>query len=346
MISFFRNAYSRLLLLIFFSILAACNASTDDGSSTAGDWTRTTPFKGRPRSGAVVFTAGTKAFVGLGFDGDDYLHDFYAFDINTGFWESLDDFPGTGRERAVAFAINGKGYIGLGYNRDLDEEELGDFWEFDPAAEEGTQWKRVADFKGTARYNAIGFAANGKGYVGTGYDGDAYNSDFFEYDPIENGWIEIKSYPGEKIEGGLAFVINDKAYICTGRNNGLHTTDFWEFDPEVVSWTKRTPSSDESYYDEFKKAVMRHDATALVINNKAYLLNGYNASGALDKSCYVFDPGDLSFDNRTSFEGSARSLAISFVLDGKAFTGTGQSGTSHFDDIWQFHPDDTYDEDY
>jgi N-acetylneuraminic acid mutarotase len=343
--SLFKFSPSRLLMAMTM-IFCSCSEPTDDGSSTAGDWTRSTPFKGRPRSGAVVFTTGTKAFVGLGYDGDEYLSDFYSYDINTGFWEEMDAFPGTGRERAVAFAIDGRGYLGLGYNRDQDSEELGDFWEFNPDAAEGSQWKSVADFEGTARYNAISFAVDGLGYVGTGYDGDTYNSDFFQYNPIANEWSEIKSYPGEKIEGGLAFVIDNKAYVCTGRNNGLHSTDFWEFNPEGVTWTKRTPASDDADYDDFVSAVKRHDATALVVNNKAYLLNGYGSSGALDKTCYVFDPADLSWDNRTSFEGSARSLAIAFVLNGKAFTGTGQSGTSRFDDIWEFHPDDTYDEEY
>lgn len=333
-------------LVIITSLLCSCSDSTDDSSSTAGDWTRTTPFKGSPRGGAVVFTTGTKAFVGLGFDGDDYKYDFYAYDITTGFWEAMDDFPGPGRERAVAFSIDGKGYVGIGYNRDLDEEELRDFWQFDPDAAEGEQWTQVADFKGTARYNAIAFALNGQGYVGTGYDGDNYNSDFYQYDPIENAWLEIKSYPGEKVEGGLAFVLNNKAYVCTGKNNGLHSTDFWEFDAEGNTWTKRTPSSDESYYEDFVAAVKRNDATALVVNGKAFLLNGYGSSGALDRSCYEFDPSDFSWDNRTSFEGSGRSLAVSFVLDGKAFTGTGQSGTTRFDDIWEFHPDETYDEEY
>src|SRR5688500_12343651 len=99
------------LFLIILSSLFCCS---DDPSSdsTIGNWTKTTPFKGRPRSGAAVFTIGTKAFVGLGFDGDDYLSDFYVLDINSGFWEAKQNFPGVSRERAIAFSINGKGYVG------------------------------------------------------------------------------------------------------------------------------------------------------------------------------------------------------------------------------------------
>ena len=161
--------------MFFFGVVASCSDDTED-QPTLGNWSRTTPFKGRPRSGAIVFTIGTKAFVGLGYDGDDYLADFYMMDINSGFWESKKSFPGKARERAIAFSINGLGYVGLGYNREEEKEELGDFWEYNP---ETNEWRQLNDFEGTARYNAIGFSIGSKGYIGTGYDGDEYNSDFW-----------------------------------------------------------------------------------------------------------------------------------------------------------------------
>mgnify|MGYP003579084483 CR=1 FL=1 len=331
-------------LFIFFMLISACSDDTGD-EPTLGNWTRTTPFKGRPRSGAFVFTVGSKAFVGLGYDGDDYLSDFYVMDINSGYWEAKQTFPGLARERAVAFSINGKGYVGLGYNRDADEEELGDFWEYDP---ELNTWRQVASFGGTARYNAIGFSLGSKGYIGTGYDGDEYNSDFWEYDPATDLWREIKSYPGEKIEGGLAMVVANKAYLCAGRNNGLFNTDFWEFDPsgaEVV-WTKLSPDDDESYYDDFKAAVNRYDAVTFTVEDKGYITGGIASTGATTGSVYEFDPTTSMWEERTSFEGSPRSLAVAFVLEGRAFVASGQNGSSRYDDVWEFKPYEEYDSSY
>jgi len=202
-----RNHIISILTITLLLVSTSCSDSVDT-DSTLGNWTKTTPFKGRPRSGAVMFTIGTKAFVGLGYDGDDYLSDFYSIDINEGFWVARQPFPGTLRERAVAFSINGKGYVGLGYNRDLEDEELGDVWEYDPELD---IWTQLSDFEGTARYNSVAFVVGSKAYVGTGYDGDSYNSDFWEFDPsLEDSWTEVKSYPGEKIEEGLAFVIDNK----------------------------------------------------------------------------------------------------------------------------------------
>lgn len=331
-------------LFIFLNVIASCSDDPEE-DVTQGNWSKTTPFKGRPRSGAIVFTVGSKAFVGLGYDGDDYLSGFYVMDIGSGFWEAKENFPGLPRERAIAFSINGKGYVGLGYNRDEDNEELGDFWEYDP---DTNTWRQVADFGGTARYNAIGFSIGSKGYIGTGYDGDKYNSDFWEYDPATDLWKEIKSYPGEKIEGGLAMVVNGKAYICAGRNNGLFNTDFWEFDAsgsEIV-WTKRSPDDEEAYYDDFKAAVSRYDAVSFTIGERAYMVGGVASTGATNGSVYEFDATTYMWDERTSFEGSARSLAVAYVLDGRAFVGTGQNGSSRYDDVWEFKPEEEYDESY
>lgn len=339
------NRYKILFaLLIFFSTITSCSDDPEE-EPTLGNWTRTTPFKGRPRSGAIVFTVGTKAFVGLGYDGDDYLSDFYVMDITSGFWEEKTQFPGLARERAIAFSIDGKGYVGLGYNRDEDNEELGDFWEYDPDA---NTWKQLSDFGGTARYNTIGFSIGSRGYVGTGYDGNEYNSDFWEYDPASDTWGEIKSYPGEKIEGGLAMIVNNKAYICGGRNNGLFNTGLWEFDPsgsEVV-WTKRSPETDEAYYDDFESAVNRYDAATFTVEDKAYIVGGVGSSGAVTKSIYEFNVTTSIWEERTSFEGSARSLMVAYVLEGRAFLGTGQNASSRYDDVWEFKPNESYDETY
>jgi N-acetylneuraminic acid mutarotase len=329
------------LLLVLALLIPACDSSTET-EVTLGDWIKVTPFKGRPRSGAASFVINNVAYVGLGYDGDEYMTDFYAFSQEDGYWVSVPSFPGTPRERCVSFSIDGKGYVGLGYNREEDQEELGDWWMYDP---ETNEWTQLAEFGGTARYNAVGFSIGSKGYVGTGYDGDNYNSDFWEYDPSNDEWTEIRSYPGEKIEEGIGFVLNGKGYICAGRNNGLFNTDFWEFDPSAGSWTSRAPDSDDSDYDEFIAAVKRYDASVITLNDKAYFTGGIGSSGSYLSSVYEFDGTRFNWDQMTSFEGSSRSLAVAFTIGGEMYTGTGMNGTKRWDDIWQFFPDEEYDED-
>ncbi len=338
-----RNGIGSLLMFVFLILSFSCSESTDDESSSIGNWSKTTPFKGRPRSGAISFTIGSKAYVGLGYDGDEYVGDFYVYDLDLGYWETKTSFPGTLRERAVSFSIDGKGYVGLGYNREEDKEELGDFWQYDPATD---VWTQLSSFGGTARYNAVAFVLGSTAFVGTGYDGNKYNGDFWEYDVVNDEWNEIASFPGEKIEAGFSFVIGDQAYVAGGRNNGLYNTDFWAFDAESRTWTNKTPDDDESYYDEFEDAVMRHDAVAITIDGYAYIVGGYGSGGAVENAVYQFDPSANSWDDRTSFEGAARQQAIGFVLGGRAFVGTGFNGSSRFDDIWEFKPSEEYDDSY
>jgi len=51
-------------------------------------------------------------------------------------------------------------------------------------------WTQKADFGGTARFEAVGFSIESKGYIGTGNDGSSYLKDFWEYDPAANTWTQ------------------------------------------------------------------------------------------------------------------------------------------------------------
>jgi N-acetylneuraminic acid mutarotase len=89
----------------------------------------------------------------------------------------------------------------------------------------------------------------------------------------------------------------------------------------------------------------RHDAVAVTVGTKAYIIGGIASSGAVDRGVYEFDASSFVWDTRTSFEGSARSLAVGYVLNDRIFVGTGQNGTSRYDDVWEFKPQQEYDED-
>lgn len=325
-------------LLMLVSIGCSDSDTTDD---EVGNWVRTTPFKGSRRSGASVFVIDDKAYVMLGYNGDQYFTDVYEYDLSLGFWKTKASFPGIPRERAVSFSINGKGYVGTGYNRNQSTEELGDFWQYNPADD---TWTQLKDFGGTARYNAVAFTINNKAYVGTGNDGLNYNGDFWEYNPDDDSWAEIVSYPGQKREEATAFVVEGKGYVCTGRNNGTTTIDFWEFDPTAQTWTSRAPDSDADDYSVFTAAVHRYNAVSFTLNGMGYIGTGVNSSGVTDSYIYQYNPINQEWTAMRAFEGSSRSQAVAFVLDSRVFVGTGQSGSSRFDDIWEFRPNEEYNE--
>lgn len=96
---------TRYLIILTLPFLLSCNTD-DDGSDLIGNWTERSVFDGTPRSGASAFTIGDIGYMGTGYDGDDYLNDFWAYDMNGDFWSQKADFPGSGRSAAVGFAIN------------------------------------------------------------------------------------------------------------------------------------------------------------------------------------------------------------------------------------------------
>src|SRR5438094_240091 len=76
-------------------------------------------------------------------------------------------------------------------------------------------WIQKADFGGTPRSGAVGFAINEKGYIGTG---GYYNNDFWEYDPSTDTWTQKADFGGTARFSAAGFSIGSKGYIGTGES--------------------------------------------------------------------------------------------------------------------------------
>ena len=61
---------------------------------------------------------------------------------------------------------------------------------------------------------------------------------------------------------------------------------------------------------------------------------------------WEYDPLTDLWQAKTSFEGAGRTDAVAFSVsnDSKAFVTTGLSGSNPLDDIWEFKPNDEYNE--
>ena len=333
------NKYILMLLTMLCIGLSSCTESTDDGDED-GNWVKLSDYEGDTRTGAVSFVIDDAAYVGLGSDGEDYLTDFWKYDESRNFWQEIAPFPGVGRISAVAFSVDGKGFIGTGFNDDQAEEELADFWMYDPDTD---AWTEVAPFGGSARYSAVAFSLNGLGYVGTGYDG-SYLKDFWKYNPQTNAWEQSLSLFGSKRESAFSFVLGGKAYVGAGLNNDQFLYDFWAFDPEADTWLDLSiEDDDDDFFDEFVDAMERFDATAFVMDDIAYIATG---SGTAFKSDIIsFDPlTEIWNEDYTNFEGQSRGGAVSFVINGRGFITTGRSATTRHDDIWEWRPSEDYEE--
>jgi len=100
-------------------------------------------------------------------------------------------------------------------------------------------------------------------------------------------------------------------------------------------------STTDAQYANFKAAVTRADAVGFSVNSMGYIATGQ--SPQYQNSIYQYDPVGLTWTKMTPFEGAPRSQAVAFVLDGRAYLGTGGNGSLRFDDMEEFQPLADYD---
>ena len=162
---------------------------------------------------------------------------------------------------------------------------------------------------------------------------------------MANSWTQTISIGGTKRQGATSFVINGIAYVCCGQNNGEYVDDFWKFDPSTESWTQLrdiSDSSDEDYDDDY--TITRTNGVAFVIDGAAYLTCG--ESGSIRSDTWKYYPATDLWENVAKFKGTARTATASFSSGEKGFVVSGKSGTTQFDDIWEFHPNEYDDDEY
>jgi len=324
------------LLLSAFSF-SSCNKDDDDTDAIVGVWSAGAQFEGPPRNGAVSFTIGNRAYVGLGWNGVDKYKDFWEYNPDNRTWRQLADFPGVARYQATAFAVNGKGYVGTGYD---GTNRLNDFYEFDPAGNNGKgSWTKKQNFGGSARYGAVGLSIGSKGYIGTGYDG-ANKKDFWEYNPGSDSWTQKASLFGNKRIGAMSFTIGNVGYIVSGTDNGINLTDNEAYDPNTDTWTTLRTLTNNTDEDYDYSRVARNNGVSFVVNGKGYVALG-NTSTTNPIDCWEYNPDADTWTQKTDFTGSPRTYGVGFGLGNTGYVATGASGTTRLDDVWQLAPDET-----
>ncbi len=322
----------KILFGIALLSLLTISCSDDDDDTERGNWKERSVFDGIPRSNAISFTINNKGYMGTGYDDDDYLTDFWEYDIDGDFWSQKASFPGTPRSSASSFALNNKGYLGAGYDGD---NELSDFWEYDPSS---NSWTQKADFGGGVRRGAVGFGVDNTGYMGTGYDGDNDKKDFWKYNPTNDQWEELVGFGGNKRRDATTFTIDGKVYLGTGISNGLYKTDFWEFNPQTEVWSRKNDLDEDDDY-----RITRSNAVGFSINGLGYIATG-NVGGALS-TIWEYSPNSDLWEEISNLEATSRQDAISFSNGSRGFVLLGRTGSLYLDDNYELFPQEELDED-
>ncbi|MGM0613859.1 MAG: cadherin domain-containing protein [Bacteroidota bacterium] len=291
------------------------------------NWVQKADFDSTARFGAVSFTIGDSAYVGLGDDGDVLHDDFLMYNSQTDSWSTIAEFPGDPRKDAIAFSINGKGYVGLGTDGYPDFTRYKDFYEYDP---ETDSWSQVSDFGGTGRSGSVAFVIDGFAYVGTGKDDGGSKKDFWVYDPSNDIWEQVADLASNKRYGAVGFSVNGKGYVGAGKESSSYQlSDVYEYDPVNDSWTERIYADGTNLGFEGASSFVVNDIAYICYGNQDYITTYNPANNEVNKLGDVLGFGDNRFS------------PIGFELNEKGYFGLGYMGgfdPIYYTDIWQFTP--------
>ncbi|HGJ66119.1 TPA: hypothetical protein ENS27_12160 [bacterium] len=180
---------------------------------------------------------------------------------------------------------------------------------YDPITD---KWTKKADLP-TPRTHMCSAEANGKIYAMGGFRPDMkLVPTVEEYDPVNDVWTKKSDMPDAR-ESASAVTIKNKIYVVGGdftdnpNGWGPPIPKVWEYDPLTDKWT-------------IKKSDMptpRTGASAVVVDNKIYVINGFNGGQAFSV-VEIYDPlNDIwtkCVDTIT-----AKSFPVSCAVDGKIY---------------------------
>jgi len=185
-------------------------------------------------------------------------------------------------------------------------------------------WKRIDDFEGLARSEAISFTIGNYGYVSTGTSTSERFRDLWEYNTTLRYWTQKANLPGAARNSAVAFAIGTKGYVGTGYDGSSRLNDFWEYDQASNTWIQKANFGGSG----------RYDAIGFALNGKGYIGCGYD--GNYLKDFWEYDPVTDQWSQKASVGGAKRSAAVSFVINNTAYILGGNNNGEIQKDLWMY----------
>lgn len=197
---------------------------------------------------ATSFVIKEKGYFGFGnsnFGSGDF--GFYSYDFQTNGFQFEGNLPGNPSTTGpvldpVSFVYQDFGYlIGRGQNDNTNKK----MWKFDPTNQ---TWTEFGTYPLLSNAGMFHFMLDEKLYIGMGneytYSYFGCTADIWEYDLMNDTWIQKNDFPGIGRRDGISFTYNGKGYFGFGNQADPMTgvtksfSDLWEYDVTSDSWTK------------------------------------------------------------------------------------------------------------
>ena len=295
-------------------------------------WIEKNDFTGGKRERSVAFSIENLGYICSGVNTSEVsLNDLWVYNPNTDSWEQKANLPGSVRRNAIGFSINGIGYVGMGMDSVIASESipLNDFWAYNPL---DNSWEQKANYPGnggTGIYFSTAFTADGKGYVcGGKFGANSYSNELWEYKPSIDQWSQRTNFPGGVRYQLSSFTIDNKGYVGLGVNQDVYKKDFYVYNPGSNQWSQIQDFPTE-----------RGSASSFSIFNRGYICLGTN--GGLLGDLIEYNPEINQWTAKCSYSGSERKCAVSFVINNRAYVGTGKGYSGKKDSMHEYFPENT-----
>jgi N-acetylneuraminic acid mutarotase len=287
-------------------------------------WVRKNLFTWWGRYYAMSFNYNNKGYIGMGYDGWTET-DLLSYDGHDN-WSTQTYFPGSSTGvYPLPFVIDDQLFV-YSHNIGFTTTEC---WKYDLTND---HWQMVAK-PDVDLFSASAFSVNGRGYLGLGADRNANLPNvFYEYNPNDSTWSQTPAFPGGGRTEAVTLEINDIRIVGLGAGANESLKDLYLFNSSDQSWTQLNDFPGHG----------RSAVTTFTLNNIAYIVGGYYPESptgeTVSAEVWAYDPSTDSWQRKSDFPG-ARYEAAGFVADGKAFVGTGHSGSEYKADLWEYHPE-------
>jgi N-acetylneuraminic acid mutarotase len=299
-------------------------------------WHYVTDIPGLPRTQAVSFAIGSKAYIGTGvYQNDMYLEDMWEYDTETGTWTQKANYP-EGKVRGLtAFSVNGKGYAGLGYRRNgtNEGEPMNTFYEYEPI---GNTWTRIQDYPGplNGNDNHDAFPLNNKVYIASAKE-DESGVYLYEYDPNGNRWSKKSTYNIASFDVNASLVsakaVGSNVYCYVRFTQGVFSNEvntFLQYDTEFDIWIAKSCPIPINY----------SKMESFVMGDNLYLFSGRLYGWIPNYTVYKYYPETNTWtENEISEPKIFRHHPVNLVINGKLYYGGGDNEGNHTD-LWVYDP--------
>ncbi|MBP1618267.1 MAG: N-acetylneuraminic acid mutarotase [Bacteroidetes bacterium] len=272
-----------------------------DLSSTDGSWTQLADLDSTTatitdattahyaRKYAVGFSIDTDGYIGCGWNGNDYMKDFWKYDTSTDTWTQIANFPESARYGCYGFSLNSVGYVGGGVN---DDGYFNSINSYDPST---ASWTTLTG-KGKKRAYASAFVISDVAYLFGGLNSSGAPTDMWSFDGTD--WVEKREIYNKTDESydddysniarynAATFVINGKGYVTCGTSgSGTILKYTWEYNPTNDLWTQKT---------SFEKTARTGAIGATITTGAGIVVTGASGSTYLDDANFFYPSADYS----------------------------------------------------